>query len=156
MSSRRSVPEVWAEAQIPMFVCRHCGVFVYSPPIPHRFGVPGESCAEERVEITQVVDAFAAAKITELERDFHELEREAEKAHARADKLERERPVFHGPRNLAIRDVLAAQKRAEAAEAALWEITRVKDMPFAFMAAHMRQIARKALFEVEERDVPNP
>lgn len=74
MSSRRSVPEVWAEAQIPMFVCRHCGVFVYSPPIPHRFGVPGESCAEERVEITQVVDAFAAAKITELERDFHELE----------------------------------------------------------------------------------
>lgn len=57
----------WAEAQIPMFVCRHCGVFVYSPPIPHRMGEPGESCAEERIEISQVVDAFAAARIEALE-----------------------------------------------------------------------------------------
>lgn len=103
-SSRGSEPERWAEAQIPMFVCRHCGVFVYSPPIPHRFGIPGESCAEERVEITQVVDAFAAARIERLT------------------------------------DVLR-------------EIAAVKDMQFAFMAATMRQLARKALFEMEEQEV---
>jgi hypothetical protein len=66
-SGATATSPVSSPVTLPLFACRHCGVFVYSPPIPHRGGEPGPSCAEESCDSQQFVDAFVAARLAAAE-----------------------------------------------------------------------------------------